>query len=207
MKKITLLLLIFIIFSISIFSLSNNFAFKVGYYFPSELKSGVIWGIDYGYAIDENVSVVLTGDLYYKKIRDITKKGEIEQVGVKQEIFQKLNEWKGLHIPLTVKFKVKFPVGSYKIKPYGALGIGYGMTHVSFEGTDIGDNNIDDSITYTGFVWQASGGILYRLGSRSNLVAELMYNGAKFEKDNENYFTTLNSSGLVIRTGIDILLF
>jgi opacity protein-like surface antigen len=174
---------------------------------PSELKSGVVWGADYGYVIDENVSLLIGGDLYYRNIRNITKTGEIEDMGIKQEEFQELSEWTGYHIPITGKFKIKFPMQGYRFKPYGIGGVGFGLTHVSFEGTDISNENQKDSLTYTGFVWQLGGGILYRIGSKSNLIIEIIYNRANFEKENENYFTTLDSSGLMLRAGINVLMF
>lgn len=206
MKKIILILVaIFMVFSV--YAGSNSFTFKAGYYFPAEFESGIIWGADYGYVIDENVSLLLGGDLYYKSIRDIKKPDEIEQVGVKQEEITEVSEWTGLHIPLTGKVKIKIPANSNKFKPYGIAGLGVGFTHVSFKGTHQDDGEKDESLTYSGFVWQLGGGAMYRIGSRSNLLVEMIYNGAKFEKEHEDYFTTLNSGGLMFRVGINVLMF
>src|SRR6056297_3081269 len=108
MKKI-MLILVTVVMIFSVYATSNSFTFKAGYYFPAELESGVIWGADYGYVIDENVSLLFGGDLYYKSIRNIKKQDEIKQVGVKEEVFTEVSEWTGFHIPLTGKVKVKIP--------------------------------------------------------------------------------------------------
>ncbi len=208
MKKIVILFILFFVSITFLFGLSNNFTFKVGYFAPSELKSGVVWGADYGYVIDENVTFLLSGDLYYRSIRNISKTGEIESYGVNQEKFVELSEWTGLHVPVTAKFKINFPLKSYKFKPYAIGGMGFGLTNVSFEGQNVDtSNNQEESLTYTGFVWQVGGGVMYRIGSRSNLLLEVIYNRAEFEKDNEDYFTTLDSSGLMLRAGISVVIF
>ena len=189
---------------------SNTFSFKVGAYAPADLKAGIIWGADYGYSVDENVSILIGADLYYKNITDREDLGDTEKVGVTLETGRYLSEWKGLHLPLTAKVMIEFPMGDYSnFKPFMTAGLGFGFTHISF--TDIeestGDAN-DESLTYGGFVWQLGGGVLYRIGSRSNLLGEILYNSAKFEKDEDNgYYTTLNSSGLIIRAGFNVLMF
>ncbi len=189
---------------------SNTFSFKVGAYAPADLKTGIIWGADYGYSIDENVSLVLGADLYYKKITDREDLGNTEKVGVNLGTGRYLSEWKGLHMPFMAKIIVEIPLDDYSdFTPFATGGIGFGFTHISF--TDIeestGDAN-DESLTYGGFVWQLGAGVSYRVGSRSKLTGELIYNRAKFEKDEEDgYYTTLNSSGLMIRGGFTLLLF
>ncbi|HHH84455.1 MAG TPA: hypothetical protein ENL15_00700, partial [Firmicutes bacterium] len=64
MKKMGLLLIILMAVTLSAIPASKNMTFKVGLYAPAELKAGAIWGLEYGYAIDENVSLLFGGDLY-----------------------------------------------------------------------------------------------------------------------------------------------
>ncbi|HPE20960.1 MAG TPA: outer membrane beta-barrel protein [Candidatus Mcinerneyibacteriales bacterium] len=210
MKRSLLLTVILLAVALSTAHASKNMTFKVGLYAPAELKTGVIWGLEYGYAIDENVSLLFGGDLYWKTIEDKEDLGDTESVGVNLETGRYLSKWKGFHMPLTAKIRMAIPLDNYSsLKPFVTAGLGIGYTHISF--TDLANDGTDpqeDSLTYTGLVWQAGGGILYRIGSRSSLIGEMIYNGAKFEKDEEGgYYTTLNSSGLMFRVGFNILMF
>jgi hypothetical protein len=122
-----------ILLPVLLFPQRNDFALKIGIYTPYDLKSGVIYGIDYGSKLNENITF-----LSYETYNNISYKSET------------------------------------------------------------------NSLTYNGFVWQAGGGILFRIGRRSNLIFEIMHNSALFEKEERfNTFTTLNSSGAIFRFGLD----
>jgi opacity protein-like surface antigen len=209
MKRLSLFLILLFSGVLSV-SASKNLTFKAGLYAPADLKAGIIWGMEYGYAVDENVALLFGADLYWKTIDNKEDLGDTESVGVNLETGRYLSQWKGFHLPLTAKIRIAVPLDHYSsIKPFITAGLGVGYTHISF--TDMADGGGDaqkESLTYTGLVWQAGGGILYRIGSRSSLIGEILYNGAKFNKDEEGgYYTTLNSSGLMFRAGINLLMF
>ena len=203
MKKIiTILILLLPMLS---FPQMNDFAFKIGVYTPYDLNTGVIYGIDYGSKLNENITFLFGGDLYYKSIRNDSYLGSEEKLGVKIGTGQKLNEWVGWHLPLTLKLRVEFPMDRVPVKPYVVGGVGYGVTHISYEiYNNISYKSETSSLTYNGFVWQVGGGILFRIGRRANLLFEIMHNSAFFEKEERyNMFSTLNSSGAIFRFGID----
>lgn len=210
-----------ILYSVPALAQPHSWTFKVGGYFPKDLKTGMMYSIDYGQIIDEHVTILFGGDFYYRSIRNDASLGNSENLGVKIGEFEHLSEWTGWHLPLTIKAKISFPADNLRIVPYGVAGIGYGVTHVSYDlYREIPDpplvnshsNNVEvmpsSSLTYSGFVWQAGGGVMYRLGRSSDLTAEVMYNGAMFEKDEENNrYTTLNSSGITVRAGLVLYIF
>ena len=204
MKKITFLIFFVSIFSLSVFATSKDFSFKVGYYAPSNLKSGIVWGVDYGYAVDEAVSIGIGADLYYRTVKDIKDIGEAKDLGVTITASETMSEWKAWHLPILAKVRFNIPMsdGYEALRPFLTGGLGYGITHVSYTISK------EESTTYTGFVWQIGGGAMYRLGGRSNFLVEIIYNGASFDKDeSETKFTTLDSSGVMFRVGINVQLF
>lgn len=215
MKKLGLLAIVVLSFVAVTLATSNSFSFKVGYYMPNDLPyNGIIWGADYGYQVDENVEILASGDLYVRSVEDITDRGDVEKVGVNINQYTKLSEWSAWHLPLTFKVRISFPMDDNDaIKPFAVAGIGYGITHVSFTASADADGDPlatphEESITYSGFVWQVGGGVKMRVGSRSNLIGEFIYNGASFDKkEDELNFSNLDSSGIIIRAGINVILF
>lgn len=200
MKKFLIVFLM--LFSILSMAQKNRATFTIGYYIPFNLKSGIMWNLEYGYIIDDRFSVSIGGDLYYRTVTNISDLGESEDLGVTIGVGQVMSEWSGWHLPLTAKARAEF---GNKIKPFATAGIGYGITHVS---SSIYDNNThttnSESLTYYGFVWQVGTGALIAIGPRSNVVLCLLYNDAVFDKSEENnIFTVLNSSGIVFRAGVD----
>lgn len=202
MKK--LLLLFIIALSFNSIAQTKCFGLKAGYYFPANLKSGVIFGLDYGYRIDESVSIMLGTDFYFKSINQDVTVGEAEELGVKITQGELLSQWFGWHLPVTLKAKIEIPLQDEGIKPFGFAGFGYGATYISYEKFN---EHQSASLTYSGFVWQLGGGAGFALGSKSNLIVEALYNGASFDKNiSANRFTTLNSSGFVLRAGINFFM-
>jgi hypothetical protein len=183
----------------------KDLTFKAGVYTPYDLKSGVIYGMDYGTKLNENIVLLFGADLYYKSIVNDAYLSNEEVLGVKIRTGQRLSEWVGWHLPLTAKLRVEFPLEKLPVKPYAIGGVGYGVTHISYESyNNLNDETETESITYNGFVWQIGGGILLKLGYHSNLLFEVIHNSAYFEKEERfNQFSALNSSGVLFRVGIN----
>lgn len=192
--------LFFLLLTVSLSAQPKSVSLKAGYYFPSSLKSGVIFGADYGFRIDERLAILFGADFYYKGIKEDVSYGDAEQLGVRISSGEHLSKWQGWHLPLTGKIRVELPWTNDAVNPFLTAGAGYGFTSVSYE---MFTSNLSASYTYSGFVWQLGGGAMFRLGARSHLLAELVYNGASFDKDDMGHkFTTLNSSGLILRAGV-----
>ncbi|MGE5350582.1 MAG: outer membrane beta-barrel protein [Acidobacteriota bacterium] len=191
------------------FAQLKSFSFKLGLYTPYDLKTGMMYGMDYGIIVNEHVTFLLGADLYYKDISNESYLSSSEKLGVKIRSGQRMNEWTAWHFPLTGKVRVEFPLQDSKIYPYVVAGLGYGVTHISYGMYSNYSENPDEStLTYYGGVWQLGGGILYNLNKNADFLFEIMQNSASFEKDEGyNYFSTLNSSGVVFRAGIQFVFF
>lgn len=183
----------------------KSFTFKAGYYTPYDLKSGFIYGLDYGFFANETVAFLISGDLYYREIRNDSYLGSSERLGIKIREGQRLDEWVGWHFPVTAKLRVEFPVNRSLVSPFAIGGVGYGLTRVSYETYDSYAEESDAaSLTYHGMVWQIGGGIMYYFSRNSSLLFEIMHNSAVFEKEEkDHYFTEMNSSGVIFRLGIN----
>ncbi|MGE5457990.1 MAG: hypothetical protein ACM3RX_06510 [Methanococcaceae archaeon] len=202
MKKLWILAVL--VWTISAFGQENSVTLKAGYYFPTNLKSGAIFGLDYGFRFDESVSILFGSDFYYKSIRDDADLGNAEHLGIKIGQGERLSQWVGWHLPVTAKVRVEIPLQDERLKPYAIGGIGYGFTSISYDKFNSASNISSSSLNYNGFVWQLGGGLMFGLGSRSHLILEAIYNGANFDKDETaNRFSTLNSSGFVLRAGVN----
>lgn len=204
MKKYLLIIAVLIPTEL-FFAQWKSFTFKAGYYTPYDLKSGFIYGIDYGTMVNENIAFLISGDLYYRDIRNDSFLGSTEKLGIKINEGQRLDEWIGWHLPITAKLRIEFPVNRSLVTPFAIGGIGYGVTRVSYQTFDsYSDDSYTSSLTYHGFVWQLGGGIMYPIGRHANLLFEVMHNSAVFEKEERShYFTQLNSSGVIFRLGLN----
>ncbi|MGE5412161.1 MAG: outer membrane beta-barrel protein [Clostridiales bacterium] len=184
----------------------NLLSFKAGVYTPYDLKTGAIYGIDYGTVLDNNISLMLSGDLYYKSIINENYLDNSERLGINIRTGQRLSEWIGWHLPITAKVRFEIPLEKSLLRPYAVAAIGYGVTHVSYTAFDSNNqDNEGNSFTYNGVVWQLGAGLLYRIGRNTDLLFEIIQNSAEFtEHEDFNRFTTLNSSGLIFRLGVSL---
>lgn len=191
------------------FAQLKSLSLKVGVYTPYDLKTGVMYGMDYGIIVNEHVTFLLGTDLYYKDITNESYLTSTEKLGVKIRSGERMSEWTAWHLPITGKVRVEFPLEKSPIYPYVVAGIGYGVTHVSYGMYSNYSEKPDEStLTYYGGVWQLGGGILYNLNRNADLIFEIMQNSASFDKDEGyNYFSNLNSSGVAFRMGIHFVFF
>ncbi|MGE5683077.1 MAG: outer membrane beta-barrel protein [Bacillota bacterium] len=184
----------------------NMLSLKAGVYTPYDLKTGAIYGIDYGTVLNKNISLMISGDLYYKSIVNDNYLESSDRLGVNIRTGQRLNEWTGWHLPLTGKIRYEIPLENSLVCPYAVGALGYGVTHVSFMSYDnTGRDGEENSFTYNGIVWQLGLGVLYRVSRNTDLLFEVIQNSAEFtEHEDFNRFTTLNSSGVLFRLGVSL---
>lgn len=202
-KLLVLLLLLPVIMQAQV----RNFSFKAGVYTPYDLKSGMVYGIDYGSRIDRDFTLMISADLYYKSIINDAYSGSSEKLGVRVKSGQRLSEWVGWHLPVTLKVRYDLPLRDTPVSPFFIAGLGYGVTHLSYD-TFNSDNSIAESVStsYNGVVWQLGAGFSYPVGRATRLMFEVLHNNAVFEKEEKyNQFSELNSSGVMIRFGIDFM--
>ncbi|MGE5400002.1 MAG: outer membrane protein [Ignavibacteriales bacterium] len=198
------ILLILLALPVISFAQLRSLSFKLGVYTPYDLKTGIIYGADYGTIIDDHITFMIGADLYYKDITNESYLSSSEKLGVKIRSGQRMSEWVAWHFPLTGKIRVEFPMQKSPVYPYVVAGIGYGITHVSYSTyNNYSERPDENSLTYHGVVWQLGGGILYNIGPNTDLLLEVMHNSADFEKEEGfNQFSALNSSGVIMRVGV-----
>lgn len=202
--------LVFLLFLPALsFAQLKSLSFKVGVYTPYDLKTGVMFGMDYGIIVNEHITFLFGTDVYYKDISNESYLSSTEKLGVKIRSGQRMNEWVAWHVPITGKVRIEFPMQKGPLYPYVVAGIGYGVTHISYGMySSYSEKPEESTLTYHGGVWQIGGGILYNLNKNTDLLFEIMQNSANFEKDEGyNYFSTLNSSGVVFRAGVHFAFF
>ncbi|MEI7811831.1 MAG: outer membrane beta-barrel protein [Ignavibacteria bacterium] len=183
----------------------HSLALKAGVYTPYDLKTGAIYGIDYSTIFNDNLSLLVSCDLYYKSIANDAYLESSKRLGADIQTVQRLSEWVGWHLPVTVKLRFEIPLEQTFFRPFIVGGLGYGVTHISYQSfADSLDNSSkSSSLTYNGLVWQFGGGILYRIGNNTDMIFEIIQNSAEFQHNEDNFrFTTLNSSGIIFRLGV-----
>ncbi|MGE5498250.1 MAG: outer membrane beta-barrel protein [Syntrophothermus sp.] len=200
----TRILLLILIFPVLLSAQWKTFSFKAGVYTPFDLKTGAVYGIDYGAYLDKNIALLFSGDLYYKSILNDSFLESSDQLGVNIKTGQHLGEWTGWHLPLTGKIRFEFPMENKLFRPYVIAGVGYGFTRISYFA--LNENGIDgesNSMTFNGMVWQLGAGALYRISTNTDILFEIVHNNAEFRDNIDRFrFTSLNSSGIMFRLGL-----
>ncbi|MBD3289701.1 hypothetical protein GF337_12920 [candidate division KSB1 bacterium] len=207
MKKNTILMVSAIIFIIFI-AQSSLFAqrygvtsFKMGYFNPKDTKGGLIFGGYLGTAFDESVDIGLGLDFFRgtnkeeREIENSSTAGVIETGWIPEE------ESSVTFIPITGQVNVKIPA-TYQLFYTAGAGFGYGLMWAKEAKYEDGEKVQSKSKFYHGFRWMLSGGILYKIGSRSALTIEAFYDRAKLDREEDNITYKVNVSGFGIRAGI-----
>ena len=154
---------------------------KAGYYNPKGAKAGFIFGGTYSWIVDESVDIGIGVDFFRKAYTDETTLAKtVSQNQVTEYTIEKNADFTTTILPIYGLINVKFPAGAYLDYIAGAsLGYEWLWSNVK----TYGETKIDDSKSYSGFKWLLSGGIAYRVGSRSSFIAEVFYDGSKVSRE------------------------
>lgn len=186
--------------------LAQNYGFtavKVGYYDPRDAKGGLIIGGVIGTAVDEAVDVGVGLDFFRGSNKKETKTGETSTVGGTTETAWRLDaESSSTIIPILAQASIRISASSQLSYAFGG-GIGYELFWAKEkEYNESGEAINSKSRFYHGFDWMLTGGILYKLGTRSALIIEALYNGSELSRTEDNITFRVNPSGFGIRAGI-----
>ncbi|MBC8184324.1 outer membrane beta-barrel protein [candidate division KSB1 bacterium] len=154
---------------------------KAGYFNPKGAKAGFIFGGNYSWIVDESVDIGIGVDFFRKGYTDETElyTGTYAN-GVAETKLETNADFTTTILPVYGVINVKFPAGTYLDYIVGAT-LGYEWLWSNVK--TYGENETDDSKSYNGFKWLLSGGIAYRVGSRSTFIAEVYYDGTKVSRD------------------------
>lgn len=177
---------------------------KAGYYNPKGAKAGFVFGGNYSWIVDESVDIGIGVDFFRKAYTDETSLAtQVDANEVKVTTIVKNADFTTTILPVYGIINVKFPAGTYlDYIVSGTIGYEWLWSHVKTY-----DPKYDDTKSFSGLKWLLSGGIAYRVGSRSSFIAEVFYDGTKVshEKKAEQgapVRNEVNLSGVGFRVGI-----
>jgi hypothetical protein len=186
-------------------SLSTT-TFKAGYFDPKGSKAGFIFGLGYGWVVDEAVDIGIAVDYFRRNYTAETKVAKsVSADGVVEEEIQKEADFTTNILPIYGVINVKFFPVNYNLGYFLSGALGYEMLFNNEQ--TYGENAFKKTRYYSGFKWMLSGGIRYRVGMRSSFIAELFYDGTKVSRDKKGELGApvryqVDLSGLGARVGI-----
>lgn len=192
-------------FCISAYGQFRPTALKIGYLDPKDAQAGLLVGGDATFDVDETVQMGFSASVFYrnyKKLSTIAAPGY--QAGINEKTLQQELEYTTLAFPIYAVVNILIPrtnVFGYQVQG----GLGYEFL-LNKERNFVEDKS--ERRFYRGLSWLASAGVHYQIGSRSALVAELLYHSAKVSRNRSEtpeglpIWNEVNLSGFGLRFGL-----
>lgn len=184
---------------------------KLGYFKPKDAASGFLLGLNYGYVIDETIDIGFGADFFRKNYqRDSEVAKTVYEQNITETTKQRDLEFTTMVLPIMATINIKIPISPYTPAAYLLSGgLGWEMM---FNSEQNYKTNQKSSRFYHGFGYNVSAGIMYQIGSRSALLAEVGYNGCKVSRNHKveeglPVWDEVNISGLMIRAGVRLGIF
>ncbi len=194
----TKLVSIFMLFCFPCLSWGTTFAsLKIGMAKYAGIENfGLTIGGMYGITLDEMVRIGIGIDLMKKTdaSRSITSTDSLSGINIQQLDNKKVN-YKHLVIPALAHLRIRLPIGG-SVLPYIGGGVGVEMIQATFN--DNSPNVEKAKGFYGGFGWNLAAGADWKLGSRTALLGEILYNQSSPTKDN----FTIDLTGFEINLGL-----
>ncbi len=211
MKKLIFLFL----FSILTFSFaqSNAAAIKLGFYKPSATDGGFIIGYEGGKHIDEALDVCWSVDWFKKDFEDTSALGDSTSINgnLHGDDSKLLAETTIYSFPVMLSLTAKFPLAN-KTKWFLTGGFGAEMLYASYH--KFADGVVDEEWEHElafDWNWRLGAGILYNLGTYSELFFETTWHYSvpsfdyEFENEDGDTFTgtrEYDMMGILARVGV-----
>lgn len=205
------LIIIFLLLFTSIsFSQLNSASIKLGYFNPTATNGGFIIGYEGGKIIDERLNFGWSIDWFHSNYVDKRLASEFNQIypigiGETNELRAKTN----LHeFPILLNFRGEFPIAPLT-RFYATGGVGLEFLLINYRNFQRPDD--DELKAAFDFSWRIGAGILYRIGSRSEVFSQLDYHSSEpsweYEvKDNtfgkKIFERSFDMSGVMMRAGL-----
>jgi opacity protein-like surface antigen len=182
--------------------------FEVGTLNPEDIRSGAIWDVKYGIAVDERVDITVGAALFYKSYKKDTKVDEKDTNTGTVSTIQRELEYKSTLLPLTVNATVHMPL-NYPFGVYFGAGLAWEFL---FNSENNYEYDVKENRTYNGFGWVARAGAEFKLGSRSSLIGEVHYNNCivkrdKTKKEGLPEWDEVDVTGLGVKIGLRMELY
>jgi len=156
------------------------YGFRVGYRNPKATQPGFFVGAFYGFVADEAVDFAFGADYFSKKYSRVTEvAAEDFPSGVHEITVRKELDYSTTILPIYAMITVKMPM-NYVTSAFLRGAVGYSFL---FNRERNYQDQAEAKRTYRGMTWQMGGGILYRLGSRSQLEFGVVYHSAEVNRE------------------------
>jgi len=172
MKKLVLIILLSV--PILNFAQRHSAAINLGHFNPVATEGGFILGYEGGKFIDRNLSFGWSIDWFHKKFVDNVFVEQFEQYyGVVDGEITEKRATTNLHsIPLMANITAYLPLTPF-ISAYVTGAAGAEALLIFYKNLE--NPNKDEFKNAWDFSWEAGTGLLYELGNRSDLFAEVSY--------------------------------
>lgn len=208
--KRSILLLVMILLTFSIYGQRKSSTIKLGNFSPSATESGFVIGYEGGKYIDRNFDIGWSIDWFHKNYVDQTLVNEFNNYyGFFESELNEVRAKTNLHsIPVLFNMRAKLPM-SPRVAAYITGGVGVEALLIFYR-----DYRYPDEDEFDGafdFNWRLGMGLAFQIGRRSDLVAELVYHSSSpswsYELDDplvgrkRVFERVFDMSGLMARVG------
>ncbi|GJQ62398.1 MAG: hypothetical protein SCALA702_14510 [Melioribacteraceae bacterium] len=209
MKKV----LMFLILCTVVVSGQHNWsAFKIGFFSPQASDGGLILGYQGGKYVDEYIDIGWSVDWFNKNYTDKSLANQFNEFnpGISGEV-NELRAKTNLHdIPIMFNLTGYFDAGR-RLAAFASVGVGAEILLVFYR--DYQNPDEDELKGAFDFSWRLSGGVIYELGRRSELILEVGYHASEpsweFEVEDDLgrkrvFERKYDMSGMMMRAGVKI---
>lgn len=199
----------FVLAAISLLAAQNSPAqlhisgIRLGYIDPKDSKAGLMLGMDLTGKVDESVELGAAVNVFRRNYQKFTTVAQsVSAGGLVETTVQKDLEFTTFFLPIMGQAIVHFSEDDFHWFANGGLGYEMLWNH---------ENNFVDGKKerrfYSGFAWMVGGGFQYRIGSRSAVIAEILYHDAKVKRNETKkeglpVWSQVNLAGLGFRGGL-----
>lgn len=208
MKKIIILLSLFI--CTQSYSQLNSASIKLGLFNPTATDNGFIIGYEGGKIIDERLIFGWSIDWFHASYVDkklVSEFNQVDEVGIGE--LNELRAKTNLHeFPILLNFRGEFPIAPLT-RFYASGGVGVEFLLINYRNFK---NPSDDEFKAAfDFSWRLGIGVLYRIGSRSEVLAQIDYHSSEpsweYEVNDPNFGKKIfersfDMSGIMARAGL-----
>ncbi len=183
---------------------------RVGYLDPKDAKSGFSIGGAFSAIIDESIAIGFGIDVFR---RNYTKESEVAtqeyQSGINETTIMREVEYNTTILPLMAELLIRIP-GSYNHSYFLRGSMGYQMLWNKEQNYEL---EVSESRFYSGFAWGLGAGLEFKLGRKSALFIEGVYNSAEVSRNREEtqeglpVWDQVDLSGFGARVGVAMALY
>ncbi len=212
MKKLLFPFVIIAIVASSGFCRAPFTEFKVGYFYPKDVKSGWLFGANFGRMIDESLSWSFEANYFQKGVKETVKDYELN---LPNNVTAK-----GRHLTLESTTRILSLFGKLNYEhplapqsPFyirASAGLGWEMLWDKEDNYDAPEP-VHSKHFFHGFGWQGSAGVGLAISSSANFFVDLFYNNSNVKRNTSSKtdwvksWEEINISGIGIKFGVSIV--